>query len=150
MALKFAIHIILLVGYLPILAAQHVSPADRICGKWITKEKNLIIQIYKQANDFKTRILWFKEDETGKDINEYYDTNNPDPKLRDRKIVGMDIVDGLTYNEKTNSWENGKIYDAHHGRFWDSSAVISSDGFLKVTGYWKFKWIGKTLTFTRL
>jgi len=54
------------------------------------------------------------------------------------------------YIPNSNSWEKGIIYDAKHGRNWDSSACITPDGLLKVTGYWHFKFIGKTLTFTRL
>lgn len=150
MGFKIVAYFIFLFSFFPLLAHSQASLANKICGKWISKEKNLIIQIYRQADDFKTKILWFKNENSTRDIHEYLDNKNPDPNLRNRKIVGMDIVDGLKYNEKTNSWENGKIYDAHHGRFWDSSAVISDEGFLKVTGYWKFKWIGKTLTFIRM
>lgn len=151
MLLRVAISFILFFYVVPNVAASKSGSAeDKICGKWITKEKNLIIQIYKQANNFKTKIVWFKNDKSDKDINEYLDTKNPNPALRNRKIVGMDIVEGLQYNQKSNSWENGTIYDAHHGRFWDTSALITPEGELKVTGYWKFKWIGKTLIFNRL
>jgi len=150
MRFKIAAYLFVFFGFFPFFAQSQTMLANKICGKWITTEKNLIIQIYKHSDNFKTKILWFKNDKSTKDIHDYRDEKNPNPELRERKIVGMEIVDGLKYNEKTNSWENGKIYDAHHGRFWDSSAVISDEGFLKVTGYWKFKWIGKTLTFTRM
>jgi len=151
MRFKIAVYFIIFFSSFSFFAHSQINPlANKICGKWISKEKNLIIQIYKHSDDFRSKILWFKKGDRHKDIHEYVDDKNPDPELRDRKIIGMDIVDGLKYNEKTNSWENGKIYDAYHGRFWDSSAVISDEGFLKVTGYWKFKWIGKTITFTRM
>lgn len=77
------------------------------------------------------------------------DTDNPDPKLRTQKVMGSNILKNLVYVPKSNSWENGVIYDAQHGRYWDSAAYINKEGELKVTGYWHFKFIGKTLTFIR-
>ena len=122
---------------------------DKICGNWITKEKNLVVKVFKRAGNLKAKILWFKG-EGNKDMDEYKDASNPNPSLRNRKLVGLEIVEGLIYKPETESWENGKIYDPYNGRFWDSAAYITKEGLLKVTGYWKFKWIGKTLTFDKL
>lgn len=122
---------------------------DEICGKWISREKNLVVRVFKSSGNIKAKIVWFKPDGT-KDLDDYKDESNPNPSLRHRKLLGLEIVDGLKYQSGTESWESGKIYDPYHGRFWDSSAYITKDGLLKVTGYWKFKWIGKTLIFDRL
>lgn len=131
--------------------SQECTTENKICGFWMSTEKNLVVKVFRQAEDFKAKVIWFRnEDYPDKDINEYKDTSNPNPKLRNRKIVGLDIVEGLTFRKESNSWEKGKIYDPYHGRFWDSSAYITEDGLLKVTGYWKFKWIGKTITFERM
>ena len=78
------------------------------------------------------------------------DYANPDPKLRDRKIIGMQILEGLVYNAQQHMWEHGKIYDASSGRLWDSSAHITENGLLKVRGYWNLKWIGKTINFKKI
>lgn len=123
---------------------------DKICGEWITAERNLVVRVFRKAGDFKAKIIWFKNDGSKPDIIDFKDESNPNPNLRGRKILGMDIVEGLVFKPETKSWEKGKIYDPYHGRFWDSSASLTADGKLKVTGYWKFKWIGKTLTFDRL
>ena len=78
------------------------------------------------------------------------DTQNPDPKLRTQKILGSSILNKLVYVPQSDTWEHGIIYDALHGHHWDSSAYINKNGQLKVTGYWHFKFIGKTLTFIRI
>lgn len=123
---------------------------NRICGFWMSTEKNLAVKIFKQAGDFKAKVVWFRnKDNPDKDINDYKDTSNPNPNLRNRKILGMELVEGLSYRKESDSWEKGKIYDPYHGRFWDSAAYITKEGLLKVTGYWKFKWIGKTVVFER-
>jgi len=133
------------------LYAQTPPTCDQICGKWMTTTKNLIVQVYKDGEDFKAKIVWFDDsDDKSHPVDSRLDTQNPDKTLRDHRIVGTNILDKLTYVPHSNSWENGIIYDAIHGRYWDSSVYITPDGQLKVTGYWHFKFIGRTLTFTRL
>jgi uncharacterized protein (DUF2147 family) len=62
----------------------------------------------------------------------------------------MDVLTGLVYQPATDSWENGMVYDAKHGREWNAAAYINKHGELKVRGYWHFKFIGRTLTFYRV
>lgn len=122
---------------------------DRICGKWMSSEKNLIVQVYKSGTDFKAKIIWFKDDPS-KPMEEWTDKNNPDPSLRDRKILGMDILRNMKYDAGNNSWEDGMIYDAKHGKEWNASAYIDAHGLLRVRGYWHFKIFGRTMTFKRV
>lgn len=124
---------------------------DEIIGKWVNLEHTLKIEVYKAGGDFKARVIWFRDyDNPAIPMDVRRDAHNPDKSLRDRKVIGMDILSGVTYNKKENRWENGFIYDATTGRTWCSSATLSCHCLLKVRGYWKFQWIGKTITFTRL
>lgn len=128
-----------------------VSPSDRICGKWMSEEKNCIVQVYKAGNEFGAKLLWFDDsDDKSKPMNTRTDYKNPDPNLQNRKIIGMDVLDDLVYVPKTDTWENGIIYDAKSGRKWSSAVSFTSSGTLKVTGFWHFKFIGKTMTFKRI
>lgn len=131
--------------------AQNFSECDQICGKWMSTDKNLAVQVYKENEDFKAKIIWFNDsDDKAHPMDVRADVSNPDKSLRGRKILGMNVLEKLVFDPKSNSWENGVIYDALHGKYWDSAAYITPDGALKVTGYWHFKFIGKTLTFIRL
>ena len=123
--------------------------SDRICGKWESQEKNLIVLVYKTGAYFKAKITWFRDD-PGKPMEEWRDTHNPDPKLRSRRILGMDVVNDLKYDTDDNSWENGTVYDAKHGHDWDASAYIDKKGLLRVRGYWHFKLFGRTMIFYRV
>ena len=127
-----------------------VKPEDAILGKWITIEGTLMIDVYKDKNDFKARITWFRNhDDTNSPMEKRLDKRNPDKSLRGKKILGMDVLKKLTYNACTNRWEHGIIYDATSGREWDSAAWVSNKGLLKVRGFWQFEFMGKTLTFKR-
>ena len=125
------------------------SSADNICGRWQSIDKDLIVDVYKQNNLFKAKIVWFNAG-NDKHMHEWTDKNNPDKALRSRKILGMNILNGLTYKSESNSWEDGMIYDAKHGRDWNASAYIDNEGALKVKGYWHIKLIGRTMSFERL
>jgi uncharacterized protein (DUF2147 family) len=122
---------------------------DKICGKWESSEKNLIVEVYKIANDYKAKIIWFNAG-SEKLMQNWVDENNPDKALRSRKLLGMNVLTGLNYVPGSNSWENGMIYDAKHGREWNASAYITDKGVFKVKGYWHFKFIGRTMTFTKV
>ncbi len=127
------------------------SKADQILGDWISTDKSVAVKVFKIHDEYEAKIIWFNEKlGSKKPMHERYDTENPNPQLRSRKIIGMEILNGLHYNPKSDTWENGKIYDASSGRTWDSAIDMMANGTLKVRGFWKFKWIGKTMTFKRL
>ena len=139
----------LLTSFTHRLSAQSVPARERICGKWENQAKTLRIQVYTQNNDFRAKIIWFSDTE-GKPMNYWKDSRNPDPKLRNRTILGMSILRDLKYDEKKGTWEDGKVYDSKHGKEWNASSAIGPKGLLKVRGYWHFKWIGKSMTFHRI
>jgi uncharacterized protein (DUF2147 family) len=120
---------------------------DAILGKWITTTGDCIIEVYKQNTEFKAKLVWFKEGK--KKMNDYKDEKNPNPDLRGRKILGMDVVDGMHYDADEKQWVDGIIYDASSGKKWDSVAWLTDDNLLKVKGYWLFKFLSETRTFKK-
>lgn len=127
-----------------------INQEDAIVGKWITVEKNLEVEVYKEDDNFKAKIIWFKVQDTTRPLNTRLDEQNPNPALRSRKWLGLEILRSLKYNAADDEWQDGIIYDPKHGREWDSVAWINDSGLLKVKGYWVFKWISETLTFERV
>ena len=124
---------------------------DDLLGKWISTDKSVAVNVYREGNSFKAKVIWFDERlGSGTPMNTRRDSHNPDLALRNRKVIGMDILQDLDYNSEDKRWENGKIYDASSGRTWDTYAEIKKDGLLYVRGFWKFAWIGKTLYFKRI
>jgi uncharacterized protein (DUF2147 family) len=137
---------VLLFSLLALLSLAQ-KPPDAILGTWITTTGNCKIQVYKQSEEFKAKILWLKEDKNG--LNDYTDAKNPDPALRSRKLLGMDVVDGLHYDADQNEYVDGVIYDARNGKKWDSVVWLTDDNLLKIKGYWLFKFLSETSTFKR-
>jgi uncharacterized protein (DUF2147 family) len=141
--------------FLPLIFVAHsylmaqAPRNERVCGKWESDAKNLRILVYTQDHQFKAKLIWFS-DTDGKPMDYWTDVNNPDPALRKRKLLGMEILKGLAYDPETDTWENGMVYDSRHGREWNASARIDKNGLLHVRGYWHFKFIGKTMVFHRI
>jgi uncharacterized protein (DUF2147 family) len=134
-----------------IIKAKAQSREDAILGKWESVEKNLIVEVYKEENAFKARILWFyDEDDKITPIEVRLDIKNPDKSLRSRKIVGLDVLSGLVYNPKQGRWVNGRIYDSSSGKTWNATVWLTGANTLSVRGYYIFRFLGKTLTFTRI
>lgn len=140
--------LLIITGFAVTAVAQ---TSDKVCGKWMSEKKNCVVQVYREGNDFKAKLLWFDNStEPSVPMEEAVDKKNPNTALRNRKLIGMNVLENLEYISKTNSWENGMIYDAQSGKKWNSSAYMTDNNTLKVTGYWHFKFIGRTMTFKRV
>ncbi|HQN52720.1 MAG TPA: DUF2147 domain-containing protein, partial [Phenylobacterium sp.] len=58
---------------------------------------------------------------------------NPDPKLRDRPVVGLTLI--KDFRQATQGkWVDGKIYDPQTGKTYASKLSPNPDGTLKVEG----------------
>ena len=130
-----------------LLAAKPGGNSSPILGQWITDKKNLIVEVYLQGSEYKGRIVW-AADRTA-DPAKRLDEKNPVPALRCRKIVGLDVLRGLTYNPAAGCWENGHIYDATTGKTYSASVRLEGHETLLVRGYRGIELLGKTLRFTR-
>jgi uncharacterized protein (DUF2147 family) len=126
--------------------------SNAIIGRWIVMPKqNLIVEIYKDHDQFKGKVVWFKDtDDKSKPMNVRTDEKNPDIRLRNRKLIGIDVLQKLVYNPKTYKWEQGIIYDATTGKIWNSSVSLNKNNFLKVRGFWHLEFFGRTMDFKRV
>lgn len=100
--------------------------AQNILGKWKTEKGDANVEIYQQGEKVNGKIIWL---EKGPDTK---DTHNPDAKLRERKLMGVNILSDLT--KKGDKWEGGKIYDPKSGKTYKCSMWMEGDK-LKVRGH---------------
>lgn len=82
------------------------SNPDAIIGKWITIAGNYIAEVYKQKSEYKAKILWFN-DKGEKPMNDWNDDKNPNPALRNRRLLGMEVLHGLHYDSNENELVDG-------------------------------------------
>ncbi len=112
--------------------------AQDIKGKWLTEAGDAQVEIYEQNGKVNGKIVWLQKGPDTKDV------HNKDEKLRTRKLMGVNILSGLT--KKKEKWEGGRIYNPKNGK--DYKCSIWMDGNkLKVRGYIGFLY--ETQTWTR-
>jgi uncharacterized protein (DUF2147 family) len=146
--LKLRFHISLVVLLLIISGFHSNPPANRLAGVWESEEKNLHMEMFEESGHFSGRMLWFRC-ASDSIMRTYRDINNPDHKLCTRPLVGLKLVEQLTY-KGDDTWGSGKVYDPNSGYTYDAQIQLIGPNTAVVRGYWKFKWFGKSMVFNRL
>ena len=120
--------------------------AEDIRGLWDAGESH--VEIYSCGELLCGRIAKLDEplDEDG---NEKLDDNNPEPSLRSRPLLGLDLIAGFARAGK-RKWEDGTIYDPRDGKTYKCVMKLQRDGTLKVRGYIGVPLLGKTVKWTRV
>jgi uncharacterized protein (DUF2147 family) len=134
--------------------AQHVE-SDSMLGSWNNEEHDASIEIYRCGEKYCGRITWIKEptyptnDKNRKDGQPRTDDNNPDPKLRNRPIIGLTIMKDFIYAGK-NIWEGGTVYDPKNGKTYKGKMTLISHNQMKLRGFVIFSLFGRTTVWTRI
>ncbi|ADY51419.1 Protein of unknown function DUF2147 [Pseudopedobacter saltans DSM 12145] len=121
--------------------------SDEILGKWLNKDKEAHLQIYKKGNKYFGKLSWLKEpnDEEGKPKR---DSKNPSEELRGRPILGLEILKDFTFNNGV--WQDGTIYDPKSGKTYSCKMTLEGKNRLNVRGYIGISLLGRTEVFTRV
>jgi uncharacterized protein (DUF2147 family) len=76
------------------------------------------------------------------------DEENPDPALRDRPLVGLEIFSGFAY-AGDGRWKGGTIYDPNSGKTYRCIVTLVDADTLEVRGYVGIPLLGRTETWKR-
>ena len=110
-----------------VLAMMSVAGnAQSVVGKWVTEGGDSHVEIYQSGDKLNGKIVWLKKGDGQQDV------HNPDKNLQSRKLVGVNILTGLT--KKGDKWEGGKIYNPKNGKTYKCSIWLEGNT-LKVRGY---------------
>lgn len=143
--MKRIIFCIIAIGLFFSVNASAQNP-DTIVGEWYNEEGTAVIEIFKCSERYCGKIVWLRnpKNEEGKDK---IDAKNPDETLRDRKLMGLQILTGFSY-KNDNRWDDGKIYDPKNGKTYSCKMTLEEPK-LKVRGYIGFSLIGRTSVWSR-
>ena len=112
-----------------VIALAFVSMAgysQSIMGKWVTEAGDAQVEIYQQGDKVNGKIVWLQQGPETKD------KHNPDDKLKERKLMGVNILSGLSKSK--DKWEGGKIYNPKNGKTYKCTIWLEGNN-LKVRGY---------------
>lgn len=130
-----------------VMLAASAAFAQDVIGKWKLDDGTAIVEVYKNGDAYNGKIVWLEEP-TDADGTPAKDNNNPDPALRTRELIGLNMLSGL---KKTadNEYSGGKIYDPGNGKTYNCSMKVEGN-VLKVRGSLdKRGLIGRTMDWFR-
>ena len=129
------------------LAPLAAAFAQDVVGKWKLEDGTAIVEVYQQGDVFNGKIVWLQKP-TEADGTPAVDDLNPDPKLRTRQVLGLNMLNNL---KKTgNEYTGGSIYDPGNGKTYNCSMKVEGD-ILKVRGSLdKRGLIGRTMDWFRV
>jgi uncharacterized protein (DUF2147 family) len=148
------LHASLLVAFVALTANVFAADPASIVGKWNTENGRGVVEVYEKDGSLRAKIISLKEpnfpadDKKGMAGKPKIDRENPDPKLRDRPIAGLEIMHSLKPTE-SNKWEGGKIYDPETGNTYSCKMTLVSSNHLHLRGYLGISLLGRTTTWTR-
>jgi glucan biosynthesis protein C len=131
------------------VSATHASEASPI-GLWWAEGGAAKVRLEPCGDSLCARVVWLRSpfDENGCVLRDRY---NPDPSLRARDVIGMQIVRDLEPNRTRDSeWNNGAIYDPTSGRTYDCVLRLRDPDRIEIRGYFGFELLGRTVTWTRV
>lgn len=89
-----------------------VSSSEKLCGK----------------------IVWLQEPIDPETKQPKLDTHNPDPTLRSRPIMGLEMMSNFERVDN-RTYDNGTIYSPRTGKTYASSVYLTDEDVLEVTGH---------------
>jgi uncharacterized protein (DUF2147 family) len=122
-----------------------VFTADAILGFWETERQESgwsHIEIYEAGGKVHGRIVWlsnpvYDEDDPGGMAGQpVVDRNNPNESLRDRPLLGLELMRDFNHNGK-NKWEDGRIYDPEDSKTYRCKLTLKDKNTLELFGYVK-------------
>jgi len=126
------------------------QPAPTIEGLWLDEKGEGRIEVAPCGEHLCGTIVWLLEpfDDDGRETR---DTENPDPALRDRKVLGLRVLEGVNPKpDKKGYWKGGRIYDPDNGKTYRCTLSLDEQGNMKLRGFIGISLIGRNSYWTRV
>lgn len=126
---------------------QAQAPKPDAVGLWIDHTGRGAVEISRCGQALCGHIVWLETlvDAKGQPLTDGY---NPDQKLRNRPICGLQII-GDAKPMASGAFDKGWIYDPEKGKRYDVEVKLVSPNKLTVLGYLGLKFLGETFAWTR-
>jgi len=141
-------------GLMILGASASWGGGDDILGQWNNEDGRAKIEIFPCDGHYCGKISWLgrpvypADDPGGMAGLPRVDRDNPNPALRDRRLLGLQIMAGFSYSG-ANIWDKGRIYDPESGKTYKSKITLVAPHRLTIRGYVGIPLFGRTTTWNR-
>lgn len=124
-----------------------------VLGLWKTDGGDSQLELFRCGEKICGKIVWLKvpkyiDSRDGPVGMIKVDRKNPNPALRNRPILGLQVMKGLTA-KGDNRWEKGTCYDPETGKSYKCKMRLASPARLELRGYIGISLIGRNFVLTR-
>jgi len=125
------------------------TPPDAIVGTWLTEDGASKVEVSARevsdgSNVYAGKVVWLQEPtRAGKPLR---DANNENAALRDRPILGLEILSGFKAGS-AGAWTGGTLYSPRRGESFPADLSLLPDGSLELKV--KAGFVTKTVRWTR-
>jgi uncharacterized protein (DUF2147 family) len=134
-------------------AASFGADLNGIVGIWRTEMDESKVEVFMCGEKICGKIVWLKnpvytdsrDGVVGTPLNDF---KNPDPALKSRPILGLQILEGFTA-VGDNVWGNGTCYDPKSGNTYRGKIHLAAPDRLELRGYIGIPLFGRTSVWTR-
>ena len=138
-----------------LLSTTTVLGAGRgdILGVWKTELDESKVEVYRCGEKICGKIIWLKnpvytDSSDGQVGTPIIDRKNPEPALRKRPLIGLQIMHGFT-EQGDNTWGNGSCYDPKNGKSYRGKIRLTAHDRLELRGFIGIPLFGRTSVWTR-
>lgn len=136
---------------LAVASASEVArrPAANPVGIWYAEGGAAQIDLRDCGDALCGRVVWLRSpfDEHGCELRDRY---NPEDSLRQRPVIGLEILRGLERSGADGVWTDGSIYDPGSGSTYRASLTVADENRLELRGYVGIPLLGRTATWFRV
>lgn len=118
-----------------LVAGHAAAAADPVFGVWLTQAKDGKVRVAPCEKDpaLTCGVILSGKAPDGQDARLVTDIRNPDPALRSRPIVGLQVISDFA-RDGSGGWTGGRIYDPVGGKTYKAKMAAGPNGTLKVAG----------------
>jgi uncharacterized protein (DUF2147 family) len=127
-------------------AANDVRPAPY--GVWMPEDEESMVEIYDCGDAMCARVVWMLEGR-GEDGEILTDIYNPDPALRSKPVLGLEVMTEITPTDEDKVWQ-GRVYNPKDGRTYDFWLTVKSEEQITIQGCGLYNLICQTHTWNRV
>ena len=146
--------------FLPLFAVFLLSTAivlgagtDDILGIWKTELDESKVEVYRCGEKICGEIVWLKrpvynDGNDGQVGRQIIDRKNPDPDMRNRPLIGLQIMQGFS-EQGDATWGGGSCYDPKSGKSYRGEIRLAAPDRLELRGFIGIPLFGRTSVWTR-
>jgi uncharacterized protein (DUF2147 family) len=126
---------------------------SEILGIWKTEKDDSKVEIFRCGSRICGKIVWLKkpaytDSKEGVVGTPIIDRKNPDPALKSRPVLGLQILNDFT-KKGDDTWANGTCYDPISGNTYKGKIHLAAPDRLELRGYIGIPLFGRSSVWTR-